>query len=333
MRLISHIPMNKEEATPEKPSDEKTRGKLRKYFKGWVREILISLAVVGAIILIMYSYCGIWPFLVVVESGSMQHGNDSQVGVIDTGDMVLVKKVNGFDELTTYVQGKSRGYSTYGAFGDVIVYKKNGHEDATPVIHRLVLYLKYNSSSISFDIPELKDTNLVPDRDWGVVGVPPRWYALSGKIWIANYGHARINLTINLGSILNNVPSRHDGFITLGDNNRGAIDQTNLLYYNELVQPVKLEWVVGVARGELPWFGALKLVFTGNAQYVPANSWLYLEISIVLLIVIPFVVDYLIERRIKKKKKRDVAVIVCPVCRTENPVKERICGRCGTKLK
>ncbi|MGC8913082.1 MAG: hypothetical protein ACP5JR_05065 [Thermoplasmata archaeon] len=321
--------------TDEREKTEK-KDKIRKYLKGWVKDILVSFAVVGVIIGALYGYSGLWPFLVVVESGSMQHGTDSQIGVIDTGDMVLVKKVNSQGELTTYIKGKIMGYTTYGAFGDVVVYRKNGHEESTPVIHRIVLFLKYNSSSNSFDIPELNDPALVPGKDWGVVGSTPRWYALNGKLWIANYGHAHINLTVNLGGILSNPPSRHDGYITLGDNNRGSIDQTNLLYRDELVQPVKFEWIVGVARGELPWFGALKLIFTGNAQAVPGNSWLFLEISIALIIVIPFLVDYFIEISKKKREKikgKSKAVVVCPRCNAENDLKERKCKNCGEKLK
>ncbi|MEM3397339.1 MAG: S26 family signal peptidase [Thermoplasmata archaeon] len=312
----------------------KKQSKLKKYLKGWVRDILVSFAVVGTLILILYAYSGLWPFLVVVESGSMQHSAESQIGVIDTGDMVLVKKLGSTSEITTYIQGKISGYSTYGSYGDVIVYKKNGHDDATPVIHRAVLFLKYNATANAFDIPELNTPSLVPNKDWGITGSEPRWYAIASKIWIANYGHARINLTINLAGILSNVGSRHDGYITLGDNNRGAIDQTNLLYHDELVQPVKFEWIVGVARGELPWFGALKLLFTGNAQYVPANSWMFLQISIALIILVPFLVDYWLEKRARKKKRESSkAVVVCADCKTENELKARKCVKCGAKLK
>ncbi|MCX8173539.1 MAG: S26 family signal peptidase [Thermoplasmata archaeon] len=316
------------------PDQEKKQSKVKRYLRGWMRDILVSFAAVGAILVILYAYSGLWPFLVVVESGSMQHGSDSQIGVIDTGDMVIVKKLGSGGEITTYIQGKISGYSTYGAYGDVIVYRKNGHDDATPVIHRVVLFLRYNSSSNAFDIPELNSPSLVPNKDWGIVGTSPRWYAVTGKLWIADYGHAKINLTINLGGILSNVASRHDGYITLGDNNRGAVDQTNLLYRDELVQPVKFEWIVGVARGELPWFGALKLLFTGNAQYVPANSWLYLQISIALIILVPFLVDYWLEKRAKRKRKGETrAVVVCPSCKTENDLKTKKCVKCGEKLK
>lgn len=327
---VQEIPKTKKEVQLEHGNKQ---SKLKRYMKGWVRDILVSFAVVGTILLVLYAYSGLWPFLVVVESGSMQHGSESQIGVIDTGDMVIVKKVGSPTEITTYLQGRISGYSTYGGYGDVIVYKKNGHNDATPVIHRVVLFLKYNATANGYDIPELNNPLLVPNKDWGIIGSEPRWYAIAGKLWIANYGHAKINLTINLAGILSNVASRHDGYVTLGDNNRGAIDQTNLLYRDELVQPVKFEWIVGVARGELPWFGALKLLFTGTAQYVPANSWLYLQISIALIIIIPFLVDYGLEKRVKKKKEKAKAVIVCPQCKRENDLMAKKCVKCGEKLK
>ena len=47
----------------------------------------------------------------------------------------------------------------------------------------------------------------------------------------------------------------HAGYITKGDNNRG-IDQ---VYPTSILQPVREEWIIGVARWHIPWVGYLSL--------------------------------------------------------------------------
>ncbi|GAB7009810.1 S26 family signal peptidase [Halorubrum trueperi] len=59
---------------------------------------------------------------------------------------------------------------------------------------------------------------------------------------------------------LRNCPAPHDGYITLGDNN-GAYDQAR-----GLSEPVKPEWVTGVARVRVPYLGYVRLIATGQAE-------------------------------------------------------------------
>jgi len=47
----------------------------------------------------------------------------------------------------------------------------------------------------------------------------------------------------------------HSGYITKGDNNIG-IDQKT---HTSMLQPVKEEWIIGVARWHIPWVGYLSL--------------------------------------------------------------------------
>ncbi len=61
-------------------------------------------------------------------------------------------------------------------------------------------------------------------------------------------------------SDLRNCPAPHDGFVTLGDNN-GQYDQVN-----GLSEPVKAEWVTGVARLRVPYLGYIRLIATGQAD-------------------------------------------------------------------
>ena len=122
--------------------------------KEWIKDIAIAVVVVAIIMGSLYAYTGMWPPMVVVESGSMQHSDDrSYIGVIDTGDIVLSKETS-FSDITTYVEGRSTGYQKYGDYGDVIIYRPMG-KDTTPIIHRAVLYLEWNSIS-AFDVEGLR---------------------------------------------------------------------------------------------------------------------------------------------------------------------------------
>ncbi|MHA2434206.1 MAG: hypothetical protein ACXADO_13350, partial [Candidatus Thorarchaeota archaeon] len=79
---------------------------------------------------------------------------------------------------------------------------------------------------------------------------------------------------------------------------------------------ISLEWIVGKARGEIPWFGLLKLTLFKDPgapccggwgdQYAAKNSWDALLISIILIVVVPiasdFGISYLLEVRRRRKK-------------------------------
>ena len=47
----------------------------------------------------------------------------------------------------------------------------------------------------------------------------------------------------------------HSGYITKGDNNRDIDQKTS----TSRLQPVKEEWIIGVARWHIPWVGYLSL--------------------------------------------------------------------------
>ena len=63
-------------------------------------------------------------------------------------------------------------------------------------------------------------------------------------------------------------------------------------------EPIKTDWVVAKAAGELPWFGLIKLSFSGTLgeNPAPANSWVMLIVSIALLLIIPTVVEKIWEK-------------------------------------
>ncbi len=279
-----------------------------------VREIVIAALAVLILLAVLFAYCGVWPPMVVVESSSMMHGSDSQLGVIDTGDLTLVKKVDGRDGIITYVEAANPrdpnfGFKTYGDFGNVIIYQKNGHA-GTPVIHRAIAWLEYNASASDpahgiyrGDLPDI-----------GVHAVTE--YTVKGL-----YSHPpdadKTELTIHISAIfLNNSrhATPHDGFITRGDHNSiystryeagKGVDQELLHVGEALVEPVKPGWVVGRAEGELPWFGLLKLLVSGQpTSTFPASSSTGLVVTIVLLVTVPVALDLVIDRCRKRRKGR-----------------------------
>jgi hypothetical protein len=68
--------------------------------------------------------------------------------------------------------------------------------------------------------------------------------------------------------IVTQCPRFYSAFITRGDNN-GEHDQSSSA---RLSAPVRLEWVAGKARGEIPWFGLIKLALYGNGAYDPRTD-------------------------------------------------------------
>ncbi len=275
----------------------------KKTIIGVAKDVIAAIIVVAIIMGALMAYCQVWPPVVVVESGSMSHSIDSQIGVIDTGDMVLVKDSPTKDDIVTYVGGEGTNQRSYGEFGNVIIYKPNGNSLATPIIHRAVLWLEINESmvseqpsgrydyyNLSFDAPEL--------------GL----YAISNDIVINAYGYKENSVLIGIEGIIFNFrhadAEPHSGFVTMGDNNVPAHDQRSGGY-----MLVKEEWVVGKAIGEIPWFGLIKLSFTGGIRGdTPPNSWPNLFVSIAILIGIPLFLDFglpLVKKAMKKEDDED----------------------------
>ena len=247
-------------------------------------DVGIAFVLVGSIFLVMFSYTGNWPPLVVVESRSMQHSEtDSQIGIMDTGDLTMVKTVSSVEGITSYIAGMQEGYSTYGDYGDVVIYWRAGDQSRTPIIHRAVLYLVANGDSYS--APELK--NLVRGVDYDLDSVSDSWERITDDIRLHSYGYRGMELMVPISSMLGYMQTHglepYDGFITKGDFN-SAVDQ---LLFHEW-GPVKFEWIRGVATGEIPWFGVLKLYLTGSLPYdTPSNSIMFLWTSIGLIAAIP----------------------------------------------
>ncbi len=275
-----------EEEGPDNRARTKYRGVLL-----FLRDAGVALLFVIIVLVAMFAYTGLWPPLVVVESNSMMHGEDNQshIGAIDTGDLVLVKKVDRVSDVETYVDGLSSGHKTYGDYGDVVIYKRGGSDTATPIIHRAIIYLEINADGQSYRSESL---DAAPSNKWSTADPTDTWDRITSALTITPVGYKDLTVVID---IVNMIPSQRSGFITKGDHN----SQTDQMYAGG--GPVDLTWVVGKARGEIPWFGLLKLWSTGSlGSPAPSNSVTDLWIALAIIVVTPITIDIsmtIIERR------------------------------------
>jgi signal peptidase len=262
-----------------------------------VQDVVVALIVVAIVLGSLYVYGGRWPPMVVVESESMQHDDElSFMSVIDTGDLTLVRTLENAGAPVTWVEGRETGYERYSEFGDVIIYHKNGQAQTTPIIHRAIVRIEYNPATGGFNVPTL-DPPVVDEMIE---------FTIEDFNSYHNGHRESIDLVVKVETILKNFEAAglepHGGIITKGDHNR-EVDQYSLPAWSgpgpapeglsRLVEPVEDGWIVGVARGEIPWFGLIKLWARGQTVNHPApvNSGPNLIISVALLLVAPFLAE------------------------------------------
>ena len=129
--------------------------KLNRFWKSddetvsFLRDILVAVAVVFVILTVLWGYTGQWfgAPMVAIESGSMMHLDEpfGRIGTIDAGDMVLLVKVDSYDDIVTEKEAENNeGYDSYGDYGDVIVYRKEGRTDVDQIIHRAMCWIDKN---------------------------------------------------------------------------------------------------------------------------------------------------------------------------------------------
>ncbi len=88
----------------------------------------------GGIALFLFLFSGTWPAVVTIESESM-------VPNMNVGDLVLVVDEDRFGPLTTWDDSRWTGHTSFGDYGDVIVYRPNGADSVHPIIHRAMTYV------------------------------------------------------------------------------------------------------------------------------------------------------------------------------------------------
>tara|TARA_Y100001958_G_scaffold157854_1_gene154051 strand:+ start:276 stop:1310 length:1035 start_codon:yes stop_codon:yes gene_type:complete len=276
-------------------------------FGNLLREILLAIGMIVLLIGGLYAHTGTMPPLVVVESSSMIHSEQGEIGSIDAGDLILVQETS-FENIVTFaeatdVTNRNFGYETHGMEGDVIIFKKGGSDVSTPIIHRAILRVVANDTSIpdrdAFSSQEASDSIACPDggvfdertyAEDGMLGacvftwdVPGTHIVNSEVINIsfdgehAGYYDCKRPTHAGIESYLevSDWSPEQAGFLTLGDNNKCSADQGNdaVRYSTGLTSPtggvidaVQDDWIVGKAGGEIPWLGVVKLmVSSGNS--------------------------------------------------------------------
>ena len=268
-------------------------------------EPLVALSIIVILLVSLFAYTSNWPPVYVVESNSMQHGPGDHLGDLNAGDIVLAQKA-GLSSIVTYVEAIRTGYGTYGSYGDVILYYPNGTNSATPVVHRPIIYLQYDGRNDTYNATGLDPSECgtgapyVYDTPGSAGNCATTYLTVHDSLNLWNIGGRTISVTlcpISLGT--------HSGFLTLGDNN-SQFDQYATVcglppFISTLVDP---SWVIGVARGMIPWFGALKLLLDGNAGKVPTASWEYLGLTISGVIFAAVGIHFLVRRRTGRSRRR-----------------------------
>jgi len=246
-----------------------------------VRDVLVALFLVFIILMALWVYTGQWfsAPMVAIESGSMMHPNEpfGRIGTIDAGDMVFLVKVNQKSDVVPNAL-KQENSVQYLNYGDVIVYKPYGDETRDQIIHRAMAWVTYNTEYNTFTVEGYEKTN----TNVTSITIPE----------------------LNLNRFVPKNP--HSGFITKGDNpfTNPTTDQEGGIC-DELI---KVEWISGKGRGELPWIGTLNLIFNdivggkSTLQNVPGDSITCLIILIVILVSIPVSLDIYGYYKEKRKK-------------------------------
>lgn len=270
------------------------------------RDFLITLGVVALAFIVIFSgifiYSGMSRPLTVIESGSMEHYDESKIGVIDTGDMIIMK--NDKSSIRTYVDSYESGYSTFGNYGDVIIYYRlNSSQQVdtsrNPIIHRAILWLDYNGDG-TWSAPSLKD---YPVDLWSVTSGHESWNSMTGVLILkgfSDFNGGTYSASIDLDILAANYP--HSGYITKGDNSESnsRFDQnTGISGVYGLIGTSQIKAVAGI---EIPWLGCIKLFFENNTKNIQSNSIPCLILVFVNIIMFFFVIATILEYFDEKKR-------------------------------
>ena len=283
-----------------------------------VREIVLAAGMISLLVMAMWAHTGSMPPLVVVESNSMQHDENGEVGTIDAGDLVLVHSPDR-NKIITYAEATDSdspdyGYESLGMEGDVIIYQRNGEDDSTPIIHRALFKINVGetTSPEDGDCPEGVFWEGSCVLSWSVPGSDQINVAKINLLFDGNntgeYPCSGVAAQHGLVwfSVENFTPS-NPGYITLGDNNDCNDDQGVFEFarglssiHSGIIKPVEEDWVIGISGAEIPWLGTVKLMVSGGdspgVSQVPGASFLFLILFIGSVLAIPMLIEPVLNR-------------------------------------
>lgn len=261
---------------------------------------MVQIAILAVVLSIMVGitvYSDTIPPISVVASESMQHSTSWEPGIINTGDMVFIRHVQDPGNIVqTYVTGSNSNFSSYGEYGNVIIYTASNGDQ---IVHRPLFYLYWHNGQ-----PEVQGYH---GQGWITI--------TSTYVLLKDIGYAHRNIVVYVSQF-----KGIDGYITAGDYNLGNAGQQlyvpSLNAYAAADQdfggyllgfydpPVNYSHVVGIAYGYIPWLGLIKLevawTFGLEKQEnpVPSGSLEYLGIVIAAVAVIAaFPYDRVLKRK------------------------------------
>ena len=234
------------------------------------RNLVISIGIIAIVFIGGYAslvaYTGMTSPFSIVMSQSMQHDpNQSTIGSIDTGDIVIVREPDKV-EIQSYIEGTQTGYRSFGDYGSVIIYDRGNNQN--PVIHRAILWLDYNAESDTWSAPSLDEYDgtwyfTYVDASGETVKVENEFNNIRGTLYFEDITVSGKNVSINLDSL-----EKSSGFLTMGDNSSSNpnFDQPSIIDHL-----VSYEDIRSVPVFEIPWLGTLKILINGgdNLEYVP----------------------------------------------------------------
>ena len=267
------------------------------------KHTIITIAAAAVIIVVIFTGISVasgsgMPQTTVVESQSMQHGTGSQIGIIDTADMIILKDRDKAD-IHTYVEGYISGYSAFGNYGDVVVYSRG--EGFNPVIHRVILWLDYNGDG-TWSAPSLKD---YPEELWTSASGDD-YTKLSGKFTMHHMKYdGSAEPYIELDRLAELYP--FSGYLTMGDNNTVFDQPNNVMGVNGLVPE---ENIKSVAWIEVPWVGVFRMMMIDKMyvvnEQVP-NTVPSLIATILLVIFLLVGIGFVFDQRYYRKYRKELS--------------------------
>lgn len=250
---------------------------------------LVALVMTAGYVAI-YNASGLDSPLSVVMSSSMQHEYDrSAIGVIDTGDVVVVQEPSR-TEIQSYVEGTVSGFKTFGDYGSVIIYNR---DNSNPVIHRAIIWLEYNGNR-TWSAPSLQNY----EGKWETTGSSDI-RALSGTLTFHDLTVAKKTVSISLDP---KVIGRQSGYLTLGDN---PVTNTQFDQAGSIIDHlIGTQDIKSVPIMELPWLGVVKVYLDENKRsfltFVPNSI-----VSIVMLFGMIFTLIYCCDVFYRRKQVKE----------------------------
>lgn len=288
------MPLFRRQASESEPPQRS--GRLRRAWRGlrrgtqryrFLTDVLGALVIVAVLVGgLAAATGGVWPPVVVVESGSMMHSSFEtpygRIGTIDVGDVVFIRAVDDPRDIATFAEG---GDLRYGRPGTVIAYAQDGDHSNVTIIHRAIAYV---------EVERLPDLSTRYHLQW--VDGEVRTFGSAG-IYFPPLGFSE-----SFGfTPANGYKPAYSGYLTKGDNaftNPGA-DQA--IGISRIVEPA---WIVGEVYGEVPWIGLGKLALqsgktnpnvpgwerVGNA-FAPLELWSMFFLVLAVVVLVPLSID------------------------------------------